>query len=90
MKQAPSEHVPYAGLMGVESGEERGAGGAAAARVVELGEAQAFPGHAVEIGRLNLTAVATDVAEAHVINQHNDDVRGAGEGLRADERRQQQ
>ena len=74
-------HVPNAGLVGVESGEQRRTARAAARGVVELGEAQAAGGEAVEIGGVNLAAVAAEIAEADVVGENDDDVgTGSGEG----------
>jgi hypothetical protein len=71
-------HVADAGLMGIEAREEGGAGGATAGGVVELGEAEAFLGERVEVGGADLAAVAAEVAEAHVVGHHDDDVGAAG------------
>ena len=43
-------HVADARLLGIESGEQAGAGGAAAGGGVELGHSQASRGHAVQVG----------------------------------------
>lgn len=56
-----------ASLVCVEPGEERGAGGAAAGGVVELGEAEARLGEGVELRGVDLAAVATQIGVADVI-----------------------
>ena len=71
-------HVTDAGLVRVESGEEGGAGGATAGRIVKLGEAHSVGGEGVEIGGFDLAAVATDVGVAHVVGHDDDDVRPFG------------
>ena len=68
-------HVADAGLMGITAGEERRASGATAGGVVELSKTEAVPGERVEIGRLNFAAVATDIREADVVGENDDDVR---------------
>lgn len=73
-------HVADAGLMGIEAGEESGAGGAAAGGVIELGEADAALREAVEVGGGDFAAIAADVGEAHVIG-HDDEEIGAWAGL---------
>ena len=73
-------HVAYARLVGVKSGEQRSASGAAAASVIELGKAQALVGKPVEIGRWNFAAVTADVRKAHVIHQNDGDVWALGRG----------
>jgi hypothetical protein len=68
-------HVPDAGLMRVKPGEERGAGGAAAGGVVELGEAHAAAGEGVQVGGRDLSAVAAEVGVAAVVRHDDDDIR---------------
>ena len=68
-------HVADARLVRVQAGQQRGAGGAAAARVVELREPQPAGRKLVEVGRGNFAPVAADVAEAHVVDEDHDDVR---------------
>ena len=60
-------HPADTGLMGVKSGEQAGAGGAAAGGVVELGEADPVLRKIVEIRGFNLAAVTADVRVAHVV-----------------------
>ena len=67
-------HVTNASLVGVEAGENGGARGAAAAGVVEVGEAQAVGGEGVEVGGFDFGAEAADVGEAHVVGEEDDDV----------------
>ncbi len=64
--------------MGIEAGEECGAGGAAAGRVVELGEADALGGQLANIGGGHFAAVALEVGEAHVVDEDDDDVGAVG------------
>ena len=71
------DHVPHAGLMRIKPGEDRSARRAAAAGVIELGEAQTVGRQLVEVGRRDLAAVAADVREAHVVHQDDNDV-GSG------------
>ena len=56
-----ARHVADARLVRIKAGEERGAGGTATGGIVELGEAEAVGGEGVEIGRVDLTSVATEV-----------------------------
>ena len=65
----------HAGLVRMESREHRCPRRAASRRVVELREAQAVRRQAVEVGRLDLAAVAADVREAHVVVEDQHDVR---------------
>ena len=67
-------HMSNSGLVGVEPGEKRGAGGAATAGVVELREAQAVGGEFVEIRGFDFPAVTSDVGIAHVIGHDDNDV----------------
>ena len=71
-------HVPDARLMRIEAGEQRGTRGAAAGRVVELREPQAALCQRVQIRRVDLAAVATDVGKAHVIGKNVNNVRRSG------------
>ncbi len=90
VEHAIFHHVADAGLVRVEAGEERGAGRAAAGRVVELGEAHAAAGQAVEVGRFDFAAVAAEIGVAHVVRHNEDDVgprRGGGGGAGGAEER---
>lgn len=60
--------------MGVESGDEGGARGAAAGAGVEGGEAGSTGGEAVEVGGGDFAAVAGEVREAEVIGEDEEDV----------------
>jgi acid phosphatase family membrane protein YuiD len=68
-------HVTDAGLMRVKSREQCRARGTTARRIVKLREPNALPGQTVQIRRLNLTAVTTDVRETHVVGHNQQDVR---------------
>ena len=68
-------HVADARHVRVEARQQRGAGGAATGAVVELGEAQALRRERVEVGRLDLPAVAADVGPAHVVREDDQDIR---------------
>jgi len=82
-------HAAHAGLVGVESREQLGAGRAAACAVVKLGEPNALGREGVEVGGLDLAPVATDVGEAHVVGHDEDHVRPrAGARRRGDQGRQ--
>ena len=48
--------------------------------IVELGEAHATGGEGVDVGRPDFAAVAAQVAEAHVVGHHDDDVGSFGGG----------
>ena len=73
-------------LMLVKPGEKRRSGGAAASRVVELCETQAIARQPIKVRRFGLRAVAADVAEPHVVDHDDDDIRfvGSGDRLRRD------
>ena len=75
-----AHHVADAGLVRVEAGQQGRAGRAAACRVVEVAETQAVRGQQVEVGRVDLAAVAAQVGEAHVVRHDEDDV-GPGRGV---------
>ena len=78
-------HVTDAGLMRMQTGEQRGSRGAAARGVVELREPDAAGRQGIEIGRLDLPAVTAKIGEAHVVAENHDDVRLLrGKGLTAD------
>ena len=67
-------HVADPGLMRINARQQRGAGGATAAGIVELGETQTVFGKGIEMRRRNLRTVAANVGEAHVIHQNHDDI----------------
>ena len=58
----------------VASAQHRGAGRPAARGVVEFGEAQASRRESVETGRLDLAPEASEVREAHVVGEDDEDV----------------
>jgi len=66
---------------GMHSGEQPRAGRRADGRSrVVLREADAFPRHAIKVGRGNqVAAITTQIAAAHVVGEEDDDV-GAGDG----------
>ena len=74
IKAVIAHHVTDSCLVRVEPCEQRGAGGAATAGVVKLGEANPVLGESVEMGCLNFPAIASDVGPAHVIRHDEDDV----------------
>ena len=74
LEAAVIHHVADTCLVGVETGQQRCAGGAAAPGIVELGQADSPGGEAVEIRGLDLAPIAADIAEAHVIGHHDNDV----------------
>ncbi len=67
--------------LGIASRHQRGTGRRAdARRGVEIGQAQAFGSHPVQVGRLNVTgAIAGEVGVAQIIGEDQDDV-GLGGG----------
>ena len=68
-------HPPDARLVRIESGHERGASWAAARGVREVGETDAVLCEAVEVGGLNLPAVAAEVGVAEIVGHDDDDIR---------------
>ena len=77
-----AHHVADAGLVSVEAGQQGRTGRAAAGRVVEVAEAQAVGGQAIQVRSSDLAAVAAQVGEAHVVRHDEDDV-GPGRGVGA-------
>ena len=81
-------HVSDAGLMRIKPGEQRGARRAAAGRVVELRETHPALRQRVEVRRLDLTTVGTEVGVPHVVGHDDDDIRprrGSGETRRPEQ-----
>jgi hypothetical protein len=60
--------------MGIQPREQRRPRRAATGRVVKLREPQPVGGERIEIRRLDLAAVAAQIAEAHVISENDDDI----------------
>ena len=80
-------------LLGVVTGEQGAAGGPAASGVIELGEAHAVVGEAVEVRRGDLAAVAAEVGEAQVVGEDQHDIgsrRRGGEGRQGGENQGEQ
>ena len=67
-------HPTDPGLVGMKPRQEAGPGRAAAGGIVELAEAEALLGQAVEGRRTDFVAVAADVREAHVVGHDQEDV----------------
>ena len=67
-------HPAYSSLVRVEAGQKGSPGGAAAPRIVKLGELRAALGEGVEVGGGNLTAIASDIGEPHIVHHDQDDV----------------
>ncbi len=82
----PSRRV-HGDLLRIVAEHQRGARGPASRGVVELGEAQAVPGEAVQLRRRDLAAVAPQVRIPHVVGDNEDDV-GSGGGADAAARKQ--
>ena len=74
IKAVVAHHVTDSRLVRVEPCEQRGAGGAATTRIVELGESKPALSESVEMGSLNFPAIASNVGPAHVIRHDEDDV----------------
>ncbi len=72
--------VRHADLVRVQARQERGPRRAATRRVVELREPEPVPGQSVKMGRPDLAAVTSQVAEAQVIGEDQEDI---GPALRA-------
>ncbi len=68
-----------AGLVRMQSSQERGPCRATSGGVVELGEADAVAGQGVEVRRVDLAAVTPDVRVSDVVAEEDDDV-GSGKG----------
>jgi hypothetical protein len=87
-------HVPHAGLVRIEAGEQARPRRATARGVVELREAEAVGGECVECGRVDLAAVAAEIGEAHVVGEDDDDVgllgRGRGSGGQGSDQREKE
>ena len=80
--QGPRRHPSHAGLVRIEPGQQRRAGGAAPRAVIELRHPHAFGGDSIDVGRRDLAAEAADVAVAHVVGEDQDDVRPGTRRLR--------
>ena len=65
---------PQADVLPILPAHERGAGRLALGGVVELGEAQTVGREAIEVRRLNLTAVTAEVGKAQIVGEDEDDV----------------
>jgi hypothetical protein len=73
----------------MEAGQKRSPGRRTARHIVELGERQAFRADAIDVGRFDFGAEATDVRVTQVVGENQHDVRprrGGGEG-RTDRKR---
>ena len=71
------DHVADASLVGVQAREERGAAGATAGGVIELGEADSVGGEGIEVRGGDFATETTEIGEAHIVGEDDDDI-GAG------------
>ena len=67
-------HHIAGGLLGILSGKDATARGATAGCGVALGEAQTVRGEAVNIGRVDVTAIATGIGVTHVVGENDEEV----------------
>jgi hypothetical protein len=74
-------HVTDAGLVRVETGEQRGAGRAASRGVVKLGEPEPVGRQGIQVRCGDFAPVTTDVGVAHVIGENHHQI-GPGCGRR--------
>ena len=68
-------HVADACLMWIEPGQQACPARAASADVVELRESQPAGREGIQVRRVDLAAIAADVAETDIIGEQDDDVR---------------
>ena len=73
-------------LLGIIAGEESAPGRPAARGVVELGEAKAVLRDRVEVGRVDLTAVAAEVGVAEIVREDEEHVRAGCGGSTGEEK----
>lgn len=76
-------HVADAGLVRIDTGEDRGAGGAATRIRVELAEVRTLGGEAIQVGRVDFGTVATEVGVTEIVGEDQDDVRARKSGRTA-------
>ena len=60
--------------MGVDSGEQHGAGRRAVRRRVVIGKSHPFQRQSIERGRVDLAAVGSKVGKTQIIGQHKDNI----------------
>ena len=81
-------HVADSGLVRMKPRQQTRSCGAAAAGVVELGESQSVARELIDVGRLDLASITTQVRESHVVHEDHDNVRtcfiGQGSGRAAE------
>lgn len=69
-----AHHSPIPDPMGIESCQKAGSRGAAATRIVELCEPQAFGRQPIQYGRFDLAPEASRIGKTEVIGQDDDNV----------------
>ena len=75
-------HRAHAGPVLRPSGEQGGTGGGAQGSDVEVGELQSVARERIDVRRVDLAAVAAELGEPGVVEQHDHDVRGVAAGVR--------
>jgi hypothetical protein len=75
-------HVSDPGLMRVKSRQQGCSGRAASGAVVKLREANSIRGQCIKVWSFDLTSVAAQVGEPHVIRQNDHHVRAGSLGFR--------
>ena len=71
-------HVPHTRLMRIEPSKETSACWTAPSGVVKLSEAKSFRSQPIQVGRLDLSSIASKVGKPHVIAQDNNEVGACG------------
>ena len=66
--------MTHARSMAIHTGEQRSARWRAHWIHMKVGEAHTLAGEPVEVGRVDLAAEATEVAEAHIVDQHEHNI----------------
>ena len=73
--QLQAIEIAHASLMRIQTGHQSRPRGAATRRVVKLREAHATGRQRIEVRRRDFTAVAAEIAEAHVIDEDDEHIR---------------
>ena len=74
-------HMAHTRLVRIQARQQCSPRRTAARRIIHLCEAQPVVAHAIEVGRANLRAIATNIRESQVVNEADNDI-WASVGLR--------
>ena len=70
-----ANHVPHPGLVRVKTGQQRSTRRTTPRHVVHLAEANALPGHRIDVRSVDLRAITAEVGKPHIVSKNQNYIR---------------